>query len=294
MERATAGGHIIIHTQTVEGIESKTLLIRLADATVLGGFQLPNMRHILHSATGETVIVSLLHQPLRQVFDSFLDTFTQAVQDTDTSHLLLDRLLEAFENFKRLVQLEPVLSADQCKGLYGEWLYIGHQLENGANPETTIESWYGPDRTAHDFVLPTHCCEVKSVARQSSQLRFSSENQLQALPDRSLQLMVNRIETLSQSDTDSMGEMYLEIIERLNHRGAIQQFRQKCESIGSGYYGPDSVTYSYRFHVIDSTFYTVDQETFPGLRTGNLPPGISHVSFRLDLSLLTEFTDDPL
>ena len=182
MERITSGGHIIIQTRTVSSTESKVLLIHLIDPAALAGFSLPNMSHILSEIRGDTVIISLLHSPLRPTFDSFLNTFQQTIQDTDNSRQLLDRLLEAFENFKRLVQLNPALTAQQCKGLYGEWLYIRFQLENEADPLITIENWFGPDRTAHDFVFPTHSCEVKSVARQSAQVHFSSDNQLEALP----------------------------------------------------------------------------------------------------------------
>lgn len=289
MEVSTEGGHVLICENEVAGVINKTLLIKLFDESALVGFHLPPMRHIFNTVSNGVVVISLLHEPLRKYFDSFLDTLISELQSTDTSGKLLDRIFIAFSNLKKLVQLEPMLSHEECKGIYGELLFILRCIDKKMEPIVVVEAWQGPDRTSHDFVFNDEAFEIKSVSRTTNKIAISSEHQLEALPGKPLMLVVNKIETVRNTNTDSLGQLYREVIKRLNNDNAIKLFREKCEVIGSGYYGPESVTYHYRFNIIETVFYDVNQNTFPRLSHSNLLPGLSNVSYSIDLSIINEY-----
>lgn len=284
-EVKTSGGHVLIISDEPNGLTSRSLLVKLHDVSVLEGFELPKMRHIFNDTSNGRIIISLLHEPLMEYFHKFLDALVGDIQPDDDSGKLLDRIIDSFNSLKKLVQQNPFLSHEHCKGLYGELLFLLDCLDKQIDPGIVIEAWHGPDSSAHDFIFDNQEYEIKSISRMATQIQISSEHQLRSIPNKKLLLVVNKIETIRNTNVDSLGELYLKVVRSLYPMEVVKLFKQKCESVGIiGYYGPDNVTYKYKFKPIETSIFDVDNDTFPKLYPENIPSGISRISYSIDLS----------
>ena len=86
-----------------------------------------------------------------------------------------------------------------------------------------------------------------------------------------------------------MGILYLEIKELLTSDTLKEEFAYKCMNDRIRYAGPDIVTLPYKFILLEKINYFVDQEMFPRIKRNIIPPSISEVSYRVDLSSLEDF-----
>ena len=140
-----------------------------------------------------------------------------------------------------------------------------------------------------DFDFDSLTLEVKTISRSNTSVRISSEDQLTSVSNKILNLCILKIEDITKSDTDSLGELYNVIKSKLN-RGLANLFEIKCaEDVYCQYLGPQSMPLDYKFTIIDQTFYEVDQVEFPRIKKELLESGLTKISYNIDLSKISNF-----
>jgi hypothetical protein len=181
------------------------------------------------------------------------------------------------------------ISLIAARGMYGELLEFKKMILNNPNEEEVINAWHRPAPANHDFDFDNQTIEVKTISRTSTKVKISSEYQLEAFEEKPLYLKVYRIEHIEQNNTDSLGLIYNEIIQLLSPGNAVS-FQIKCaEDKFNKYLGPEFNKLNFRFNLIECEEYHVDQNNFPRVIRQNLTPGISKVSYDVDVSALQLF-----
>jgi hypothetical protein len=273
-----------------EQIKTKILWIEFPKENDLKALFTPNLAHVGFVFVGKTVSVNLKNPTLREFFNEWVDRFLVKINRTDTSEILIDKFNNEIKGIILLGQREKKLTISSARGLYGELLLLNSIVEKNVIPQYKIlDGWHRPAPANHDFDFAEYSIEVKTVSRSKTRVKITSEDQLMAIEQKKLMLKLYRIEHVEKSQLDSLGFLYNEIRDRLDP-ALINIFEMKCaEDTFCEYLGPEHMPLDYKFLVIEEALYIVDQTEFPRIKKGVLTPGISHVSYDLDISLIENF-----
>ncbi|RYD85410.1 MAG: PD-(D/E)XK motif protein [Verrucomicrobiaceae bacterium] len=222
------------------------------------------------------------------LFAALLDNFMTALEEArageDPAQVLLDRLLL----WQRLFEELSVdgLSPESQRGLFAELVCLRDVLIPALGPIGGVMAWKAPDRTSKDFAHGKVAIEVKSRMKKSQlKIRVSSENQLD-LVGFDLYLMVVTLDAESQGGATlpqivkqlregvfASGSAMIQLDDRLVRAGYMD--------IHDSHYGDATYTMAMsHFHV---------RESFPRLTPNDLPQGVSHVAYDVDLAVLAPF-----
>ncbi|WP_156337198.1 PD-(D/E)XK motif protein, partial [Paenibacillus dakarensis] len=154
-------------------------------------------------------------------------------------------------------------------------------------PPLIIEQWEGPTSGRIDFKHSKRGIEIKTaINKLTKTIKISSENQLRLTnavssiylyvcfvePSKthgiSLQCLVDRIRKIIASRSDRMLLKFNDLLEDL-------RFKED--------------DYTDNFFFVDKVEVYEAGEKFPRILQENLPKGISHVSYSIDLTHCTEF-----
>lgn len=195
-----------------------------------------------------------------------------------TVYKVLDRWSNFFQKggYRRL-------SDEQQRGLFGELWYIKHWMEaNKEIPPLIIEQWEGPTSDRIDFKNSKCGVEIKTaVDKLTKTIKISNEKQLKL------------------SDAVSTLYLYVCFLERSKTHGmSLQELVDDVRSsIGSQsdrlllLFNDMLMDLGFRENVYIDNYFFVDKvelyeadNSFPRISPEELPLGISHVSYSIDLT----------
>ena len=276
----------------IDNLESKTkvLCVEFADLSELNYLFTPCLVNIGFVIIGKEITVSLKNPLFRDYFNEWVVIFLNKLEEISSNELLVDIFNNEIKALVQLGQKEKKISVNSAKGLFGELVLLNSYLDHGNFTHSEIlEAWHRPIPAIHDFDFDSLTLEVKTISRSNTSVRISSEDQLTSVSNKILILCILKIEDITKSDTDSLGELYHEIKSKLN-RGLGNLFEIKCaEDVYCEYLGPESMPLDYKFTIIDQTFYEVDQVEFPRIKKELLESGLTKVSYNIDLSKISNF-----
>ena len=202
----------------------------------------------------------------------------------------LEAFLTALEGFRILLARQGGrLGEEGIRGLFAELIILRRILELGLEPIAALRAWNGPYRNSKDFIFVSgHCLEVKSAHRPATQVRITSVEQLET-PDVTLQLAVVPMERANPSDAGAIA--LTSLISSLTDlvSGSLEgseMWSDALEAIAidltDDYYG------EWWFVPGDESVFDV-KGGFPRVSRGSVPPGISDVSYTLELSALEPY-----
>lgn len=200
-----------------------------------------------------------------------------------TVYRVLDRWKSFFHRggFKRL-------SEEQQRGLFGELWFINEWLDkHPGQPPLIIEQWEGPTKGRIDFKGSRCGLEIKTtVDKLSKSIKISNENQLKL--SEAVSSIYLYVCFLEQSRTH--GISLQELADKVRRKLA-----QRSERIAL-FYSDLMTDLGFREEEYTDTLYFVEKtevyeanENFPRLLKENLPKGISHVTYNIDLTHCSEF-----
>ncbi len=279
----------IIQVIENENSISKVLVINFPEDTNIKLLFTPKLENLSFVKFGNSVSINLINPS----FKDFFDTWILAVEINFNALTEEDDLIERFNNeIKGIMHIgrkSSEISLIAARGMYGELLEFKKLILSYPNEEEVINAWHRPAPANHDFDFDNQTIEVKTISRTSTKVKISSEYQLEAFEEKPLYLKVYRIEHIEQNITDSLGLIYNEIIQLLSPGNAVS-FQIKCaEDKFNKYLGPEFNKLNFRFNLIDCEEYLVDQNNFPRVIRQNLTPGISKVSYDVDISSMQLF-----
>lgn len=227
-----------------------------------------------------------------EIFDSVLQNLVDHLLNNkggsvySTIFSVLDRWRTFFQRggFRKL-------SDEQQRGLFGELWFINEWLDKFPGmPPLVIEQWEGPTKGRIDFKRSKSGLEIKTVSeRLTKSIKISNEDQLKLTE--AVATIYIYVCFLEQSKTHGMSLQELAVQVR-------KKIAERSERI-SLIYNDFLTDLGFREEEYAETLYFVEKvevyeagETFPRLLKEDLPRGISHVSYNIDLTHCSEFEKD--
>ena len=161
--------------------------------------------------------------------------------------------------------------------LFAELVVLSEPVLAGGH----VGQWRGPERGRHDFVGPQAAIEVKStLSSEHRRIVVHGTQQLEPPPDRRLYVHLIRLEPMIG------GRTVQQVVDEIVARGGdAAELRRRLGLVGYEYL--DAPQYeSNQFSVLEAETHEVD-DGFPRLArevVEKLPPGISELSYTLDLA----------
>ncbi|QOT08460.1 PD-(D/E)XK motif protein [Paenibacillus sp. JNUCC32] len=180
------------------------------------------------------------------------------------------------------------LTEEQQRGLFGELWYIDDWLNRfPTSPPLIIEQWEGPTSGRIDFKHSKRGVEIKTaINKLNKTIKISNENQLRLTNAvTSIYLYVCFIE-LSKTHGISLYSLVNKVRKKIESRSdrMLLKFNDLLEDLR---FKEDDYTDDFFF--VDKVEAYEAAANFPRILQEDLPKGISHVSYCIDLTHCTDF-----
>lgn len=185
-------------------------------------------------------------------------------------------------------------SMQELRGIFAEMWFLCHHLAPSVGVHSAVKSWTGPLGATHDFNLPdSRMIEVKSRRWNHSHIKISSPGQL-SIEHGDLVLAIVAFDDSEESAHSeaplTIGSLQADIVGLDGATAATASLLQS--RLGS--LGIDVSEGVYQ-----DTYFTTPEvrtfrvtELFPRLRLEHIPPGVSRISYQLDVGRLNPFEID--
>jgi hypothetical protein len=251
---------------------------------------LPKMANIGFLRVDNTVLINLKNAEFRDFYNDWSNHFVARINAMQSLNMQVSKFNDEIKALILFGRRENEMSEKQAKGLFAELFVLRSKLMKAERTLSDIlDGWHRPSPANHDFDFGDYSLEVKAISKASTSISISSEYQLCPCDDKPLFLHVIRIDTVLAGNTDSLSLIYNDIIEILGE-DLSRIFVMKCASDYFGsYLGPALMPLQFKFTIIEEEIFTVNHDEFPRIKIQDLSTGISNVSYRIDISSLSNF-----
>lgn len=186
----------------------------------------------------------------------------------------------------RLIELLKALSHPPLKtvqGLFAELLII----EQANDLPTFIQAWHTEPTDIYDFTHQTQHLEVKSNAAQKRQHHFSIE---QLTPPQNHSLVIASVFVEQANNGIIINQLTELIFKQLPNRRDLQNTLNLtiAKTLGSSIIDAQTLKFNYELAKHSIAFYNI--QNIPKINQKNIPPQITDLRFKLDLSEVPNFT----
>jgi hypothetical protein len=271
-------------------VDTKILCLSFPSTKYLSSLFTPRLENISFVIINNSITVNLKNSAFREHFNEWVIRFSEKIENDDLIEDIIEKFNTEIKAIILLGQKEKKLSWESARGLFGELLVIKDLLEENKYSQIEIlNGWHRPSPANHDFDFPEFSLEIKTVSRDSTTVKITSEHQLESIEEKPLKLKCFRIEKVDKSNVDSLGDLYNEIKTMLEQNNKFE-FEIKCaEDLFCEYLGPSYMPLDYKFLVLDSNLFDVNQKDFPRVKKNELNTAISKISYSLDISSFDKF-----
>ena len=276
--------------ESINDSETKILWISFDLSIDMKTLFTPRLENISFIKVDNTITVNLKNPDFREVFNDWVERFSLKINVEDDGELIVEKFNNDIKALILIGKKENKLSWESARGLYGEFLVIKKYLIENKFPQINIiEGWHRPAPANHDFDYEEFSLEVKTVSRDSTTVKITSQFQLDSIENKPLLLNCFRIEKIEKSNVDSLGDLFNQIKNILTPT-VFNLFEIKCvEDTFCEYLGPESTPLDYKFTLLEDNLYIVDQSFFPRVKKQDLNPAISKFSYSIDISSFESF-----
>lgn len=223
------------------------------------------------------------------VFLSFVHFAVQRTLPAVDESAALEKLVDAYEDFRRYMESERGLSSEALKGLVAELVVMLWLVGRGFEPGSVLMAWKGPFKDNKDFVLADgRAFEVKSAPYNGTSVRISSPDQLEP-NGLDLSLCVVHMEPGAEGmeGAVSLNTLHQRLSAVFNASGVDPA----ALDVGMEAYGlrPDDDRSREVWFVCRDPFEYTVREDFPRVRRASIPVGVSGVNFLVDLKAVEHF-----
>jgi len=251
-----------------------------------------NLSLNLYSETG-WVVLTLLDEQYFDLFDDLIFSIYNKIQSMSSAQLYVTEFLKTFYKWSEFFQESRVqsLSDEIIRGLFGELIVLSELLLKSASGEINdvLDSWKGPYDTNHDFVNESISAEVKTRLNSVSNIKISSEYQLQPDTGKALELLVVTL----ISDTVN-GTSLLDLVHSIRDYVVSKLGDYTIILRGLSQKGLSIITLAEYEHLkfipVMLVSYDCCHPDFPRLVRSNIAPAVSSVSYKLNVEEIKPFT----
>ena len=239
----------------------------------------------------QNLILTLERQVDSDLFHTLCKSLVASLRQVTLPEAALSVTLQHLKRWRIFLmgQNARLLSAQEYRGLFGELCFLERLLEANPVQAHAVSAWTGPDGVHQDFIFSGRAVEVKSLSSSDrSSVRISSENQLETIEDRLYLVCFSLAESQENAMAISLNELVDKIADLLTDKDVLASFEMKLADYG---YIPLPDYDSPKFFVANSQAYLVCDE-FPRLVRSDLPAGIVHINYQIELDKIDSFTCD--
>ncbi|MFJ5861798.1 PD-(D/E)XK motif protein [Pseudarthrobacter sp. NPDC092439] len=174
------------------------------------------------------------------------------------------------------------LSTKAQAGLVAELLTLRDYFIPYAGAERAAISWFGPERALQDFCDGKLAVEVKSTSSTGSRhVTITNERQLDPVQTETLLMVAYSLDVRGDGIGFRLPNLVAEVRDAMN---GDEQAKLTLEArlIRSGFIDEHSARYTSTFEVRKKQWLEV-RDDFPRIVEADLPTGVSHVSYKVDL-----------
>ena len=167
-------------------------------------------------------------------------------------------------------------------GLVAELLTLRDYFIPYAGAERAASSWFGPERALQDFCDGSLAVEVKSTSSTGSRhVTITNERQLDLAQTETLLMAAYSLDVRGDGIGFRLPSLVTEVRDAMKDD---EQARLTLEArlIRSGYIDEHSARYTNTFEVRKKQWLEIRTD-FPRITEADLPAGVSHVSYKVDL-----------
>jgi hypothetical protein len=181
--------------------KTKILCINFDSSIDLNTLFTPRLENISFIKVDNTITVNLKNPDFRDFFNDWVERFSLKINDNDVTELIIEKFNKEIKALILLGKKENKLSWETARGLYGEFLVIKKYLiANNLSQLNVIEGWHRPAPANHDFDYQELSLEVKTISRDSTTVKITSQFQLESFENKPLILNCFRIEKIEKSN----------------------------------------------------------------------------------------------
>ncbi len=239
----------------------------------------------------QNLVLTLERQVDSDLFHTLCKSLVASLRQVTLPEVALSVTLQHLKRWRIFLmgQNARLLSAQEYRGLFGELCFLERLLEANPVQAHAVSAWTGPDGVHQDFIFSGRAVEVKSLSSSDrSSVRISSENQLETIEDRLYLVCFSLAESQENAMAISLNELVDKIADLLTDKDVLASFEMKLADYG---YIPLPDYDSPKFFVANSQAYLVCDE-FPRLVRSDLPAGIVHINYQIELDKIDSFTCD--
>jgi hypothetical protein len=196
----------------------------------------------------------------------------------------LSALENAYRTWAKFFQPATKMSIESARGLFAELITIRDYGFPKYGHTTTLESWRGPLGGHQDFVFAAEAVEVKSIHPDGTEVKISSEHQLNF--DGPLELRICKVSDSETGEGLTLVDLVMQLSSLLDDKNK-KTFVELVSEVGFSKDEPlcDSILFS----DLGVLRINANSPGFPSIRVNDLNPGVSKVSYSLSLSEIRQF-----
>lgn len=244
----------------------------------------------LQRIDGKVYIVLMLEDSVnRDLFDGLSQVLISAVKKVAEAEA---RLVLVFNHLKRWQvflskQGRKILSRSPIIGLFCELLFLRELVDNNVPLAKAVNSWTGPDRSHHDYLINDTAFEIKALSGlERNSVCISSEDQLDFSGNRLFLKTYQIRESGDSSAGESLNDAVDAVIKDLSEdSAALTVFEAKI--MEAGYVKLDDYSEPHWTVIATDTYLVANG--FPRVIRSNLPPGVMNISYEIALENLESF-----
>lgn len=228
---------------------------------------------------------------VNEVFQSLCLDLVRATNSCVTEVSAVESSIDRAWRWHKLLRgtRDPRMTSREQQGFIGELHLISEALHQ-CNADRVIDSWRAPEDNPKDFIFGDRAFEVKTKRdAHASTLSISSAEQLDSTDFSEIFLFV--VNVMKDGPTgETMPTLADGLESRLSSRSqtAATAFRQKLVQRGLW---PEHDYSGDRWSIMSSQAYEVTAN-FPRIESSQLAPGVSGVSYLIELNAIKPFATD--
>lgn len=238
--------------------------------------------------------VTLESEENADIFARLSADIIEFVSNADSERAAVTAFIERTWKWHTLLRgkRKVVLNRDAQMGLIGELWTLLHVLAPHVGLDVAVAGWRGAERAPKDFEMAGACLECKSKGAASrSEVRISSEYQLEDVPGHRLALLVHTFAVCAEEEPAafSLHDIATQVRSEVTSK-APQSIRLLDQGMEDAKY---DASHEYGLVVQHrSTDAFEVRDSFPRIVPGSVPEGPVKISYDLPLERLKPFRID--
>lgn len=258
--------------------------ISLAEPKSLNGTRVVRISESTRADGKLVQLFELLDENFLREFSTLCADLFSAARTTRDEPEALRRQSAAYVAWSKFFQPNQKMSLESARGLFAELTYLEMKMAPLYGFSVAIDSWKGPLGGHQDFVVEALAVEIKSIHRGATEVKISSEHQLD-FPG-NLTLRVYEVEEAAESSGESLSDIVSRIKSSLNYESS-EKFMQLV--LGVGFNFDEPLCTESRFVSHGWRDFDASPEAFPSIRAKSLQAGVSKVKYSLAISQIAAF-----